>query len=870
MPLVVWLADIGESNRTRVGAKAANLALVSSLGLEVPAAFCLTTEAYELFVRENQLAEAVERARQQEGSAEQTGFLQSAFRQGRLPAKAHRELADAYRELGRGQGGEARVAVRSSATAEDLVEVSSAGQYVTLLNVRGLEQLETAVIECWTSLWSPQAAAYRRRQGLPSSAAMAVLVQEMVPAEAAGVAFSHGPGSGGHDVLIEAVRGLGEALVSGQVQPDRYTASRETGDEAAPLVPGRQGTRAVLSDAGGLAAVDVAEAERGQRVLSAEQVRGIARAVMKLEVHFGQAQDMEWAWAGDRLYVLQSRPITAREDSFFNTPLPEDDRVWTSGFLNERFPVPVSPLGWTLINELLERLAFREPLRYLGLAGAENLTLTRLYHGHPYVNLFVFQTLYKVFPDRLLPEDAYRYFPQGRTELRHDVGYPRSLVDPRFLWSMLRHFVPDPTSWSPWHNYRRWGRFAEEHARRHTALAQETTSLIGRDASAGELWEVIGRLQELNQELLALHRWTLTCTDVVYSLQRRLVRSWAKDVGALEASIVLVTGLPNRSAEMDRAVHHLAALDENSAAFKVEMDAFFQSYGHRSLYLDIYHPPLSARPEQVREWVSKVRAESTRAPVPGSALAEQMELLRSSIQQGWSGRLKWWTLRHLLSLTREYMPLREDQRYAWQKVLALQRELFLAIGARMVRAGALENLEQVFFLTKSEVAVWVKDGGHQEFARVAAGREHEFQRLTAEHQAAPQRSYPPFLRGNRPLVEHPGAAGTVLQGHGVSPGRGRGRVLILHSAAELSRVKAGDVLVAPGVDSAWTPVFGLLNGLVLEHGGQLSHAAVIAREYGLPAVAGIEGVASILRDGEPVLVDGTLGVVERAGAAEAT
>jgi len=95
-------------------------------------------------------------------------------------------------------------------------------------------------------------------------------------------------------------------------------------------------------------------------------------------------------------------------------------------------------------------------------------------------------------------------------------------------------------------------------------------------------------------------------------------------------------------------------------------------------------------------------------------------------------------------------------------------------------------------------------------------------------------------------------------------------VLILHSAAELGRVKAGDVLVAPGVDSAWTPVFGLLNGLVLEHGGQLSHAAVIAREYGLPAVAGIEGVASILRDGEPVLVDGTLGVVERAGAAEAT
>jgi pyruvate,water dikinase len=188
----------------------------------------------------------------------------------------------------------------------------------------------------------------------------------------------------------------------------------------------------------------------------------------------------------------------------------------------------------------------------------------------------------------------------------------------------------------------------------------------------------------------------------------------------------------------------------------------------------------------------------------------------------------------------------------------------------MAHAGALAETGHVFFLAKSEVAAWVQDGDHHEFVRTAGSRSREFQRLNAEHTAAPDRAYPAFLKGNQPLAEHPSQAGDRLQGHGVSPGLGRGRVVILHAAEELGRVKAGDVLVAPGVDSAWTPVFGLLSALVLEHGGQLSHAAVIAREYGLPAVAGIEGAASTLKDGEQVLVDGTLGVVERMEATKPT
>ena len=868
MPTVIWLSDVTESDRARVGAKAANLAQVLSLGLDVRRSFCLTTEAYALFIQENSLAEVVERTLAKQQGPEQAAILLAAFRQGHLPSEVRQELTCAYDELGLTR--EVSVAVRSSATAEDLVGTSSAGQYATLLNLRGLAQVEAAVIECWASLWSPQAIAYRREQHLPQHPSMAILVQEMVAAEAAGVAFSRGPRPWTDYVIVEATRGLGEALVSGQVQPDRYVVARDTGEEVAVPAPGRQTPQAGSVHSDGQAGGAVQDALPGQRVLSTEQVRAIARVAMRLEGHFGAPQDVEWAWSGGQLSVLQSRPITAGNDSFFDTDSPEDGEIWTSAFLNERFPVPVSPLGWTLINELLEPLAFRDPLRYLGLAEANSVPITRLYHGHPYVSLFVFQTLYKVFPNQLLPEDACRYFPQGRTELRHEVQYPRSLIDPRFLWSMLWHLLPHMAVWSPWHNYRRWDQFATEHSRCYAELAQEASALLARDALASDLWVLIDRLQMLNRELLTIHRWTLTCTDLVYSLQRRLVRAWAKDTAAMEASTALVTGLPNRSAEMDRALHRLASLKEDGSTFEAELAAFFDSYGHRSLYLDIYHPPLSAQPAQVREWVRRIRQEAARAPVTSTDTSQEQERLRKSVQRGMLGRLKWWMLRKVIALTQHYMPLREDQRYAWQKALALQRELFLGVGARMARAGALAHAGHVFFLLKSEVASWVHSGDHRMSSYIALTREREFQRLTAQHLADPERSYPPFLKGNRPLSEHSVGANAMLRGHGVSPGIGIGRVVVLHSAAELGRVQAGDVLVAPGVDSAWTPVFGLLSALVIEHGGQLSHAAVIAREYGLPAVAGIESAASTLKDGEQVLVDGSLGVVERMGGPRST
>ena len=860
-----------------MGGKVLNLAEVKRAGLPVPDGFCVTTSAYEDFVAAQGLGPAIRSVLSSpDQSVAAAERLRDGIRGGRMAAEVRAAVLTAYRQLAAGRGLACPVAVRSSALAEDLLTASFAGQQATLLNVRNEEQLLQAILECWASLWSAQAVLYRARQGVSEVPAMAVLVQEMVSAESAGVAFSRDPVSGEERVVIEVAWGQGEAVVSGSGVVDRYTVRRDTGQEVGPPVVGHKKSMRAMAGGGGLETVDVPAHKQTARVLTTEQVRQIGTAVLGLEGHFGCPQDMEWAWAGGQLYVLQARPITRREDSFFTTLVAQDDELWTAGFLNERFPSPVSPLGWTVVNKVLERFAFRDPLRYLGLRDADGLRITRLYRGHPYVNLFVFQTLYRVFPDWLLPEDAYRYFPSGKTELRRAVSYPRSLFDPRFLCSMVWHFLQQPALWSPWHNDRVWAAFVVEHERRSQSLEGEYEVLRATDSTVEPIWATIRRAQELNAELLAIHRWSLTCADLTYSLLRRLLRVWVKQEDAMALCTRLLAGLPNRSVEMDRALHLLARQDEGTAGFADALGAFLQQYGHRSFSLDIYHPSFADEPAQVLALVRQVRSEGSAPGDERVAMREEASrALQHAVGRGAWGWLKRGTLNHVLHLARRYLPLREGQRFYWQKTLALMRRLFLYLGERMVRAGALQEAGQVFFLTEAEVEAYVQGqaGGNDahrsetecSYAQLAVSRQRQFARLCRDSEIAPERAYPPFLRGNEPLPEKGEESAEQFQGHGVSPGLAQGRVVIVRSPAELSKIQRGDVLVAAGVDPGWTPVFGLLSALVLEHGGQLSHAAVVAREYGLPAVAGVQGISASLHDGDVVLVDGLNGWVSRIG-----
>jgi phosphohistidine swiveling domain-containing protein len=868
MRTIVWLGEIGPEDVEQVGRKALSLAEIAAAGFPVPSGFCITTAAYQEFIATNGLEPAIRsllalpQAQTQEGALR----VQQAIQAGRVAPDMRTTIANAYEELATARGLTGLpVAVRSSALAEDLPTASFAGQQATRLNVLDKGRLLQAILEVWASLWSPSAMVYRTRLGpahqLP---AIAVLVQSMIDAQAAGVAFSLHPVSGEEKVLVEAAFGLGETVVSGEGDVDRYAVNRENGGESEPPLIAHKARKRVMAAEGGLQKAEVPAEMRDARVLTAGQLRQVAGTVLALERHFGCPQDMEWAFAKGQLHILQSRPITTSARSFFTDIFPGDDHIWTSGFLNERFPLPVSPLGWSVIQELLEELAFRDPLRYLGLEGVEQLRITRLYRGHPYVNMFVFQTLYRVFPDSLLPEDAYRYFRDGKTELRHLVRYPRSLIDPRFLFSMATHFMQQPAVWSPWHNYSAWAAFTVRYEERIQQLEAEVQALEAGGVTTQRTWEATDKAQQLNAELLSLHRWSLTHADLTYTLLRRLVRAWTKEEDAVSLCSTLVTGLPNKSLEMDRALHDLAQLGDANA-FAEALDSFLIRYGHRSFHLDIYYPSFADDPAQVVDLVEHLRQEASGFEEGRAAARVQA---RGTIRQSLGGGLRGWLKRaifdHVLYLAQRYMPLREEQRFYWQRTLAIMRKLFLLLGRRMVEVGLLNADNQIFFLTHGEIQAYVRGRVPVgQYAVLANTRQQQFALLYQQFDAAPGWAYPPFLRGNRPLAGAHLGSGTQFKGRAVSPGLARGRVVVLFSPNEFSKVKAGDVLVTRSVDPGWTPVFGLLHALVMEHGGQLSHGAVVAREYGLPTVAGIPAVTRLLHDGDVVVVDGLNGVVAK-------
>jgi len=575
---------------------------------------------------------------------------------------------------------------------------------------------------------------------------------------------------------------------------------------------------------------------------------------------------------------MGSQATPQPEGDVFTEHIPGDNYLWTSGFLNERFPQPVSPLGWSLIRGLLEDLAFRDPLCYLGYSAAPRLPITKLWRGHPYINVTVFQILYRPFPDRLLPEDAARYFPGGDTRLRRQAPYPRTILDPRLWLSLLATFLGHPGDCSPWHQDRRWARFLARHEVAMSDLEPQVTALERGGADPGRCWQLIETGQALNRELLALHRWSLTHADLWYTLLRRLAAAWIDDEAG-ELCARLVAGAPNKSLEVAAALQHLADLARRAGLaphdlaaavaptsptgeFTTAFAAFLANYGHRSFSLDIVQAPFAADPAQVLPLVAGLLQGSNDFTETGAASASRFPpshpQTKTEVVTTQVGRWRWFIFRHLLRLARRYMPLREDQRFAWQRTLAAQRRLFLRIGRELAERGLLASPDDIFFATLAEVQLAVQ-GDNLFPGQALPARRAAWAALQREA------AYPRFLRGDTPLTEESAAAPAPLvgplRGRGVSPGLAQGPARLVAGPWEFARVQAGDVLVAATADPGWTPLFGRLAGLVLETGGLLSHAAVVAREYGLPAVMGVPDATRQLQDGQIVQVDGTVGLV---------
>lgn len=818
------LADFGAADLASAGGKGGNLGELVRHGFPVPPGFIITTAAYAALLAESGLGAELEGLMKAGDAGER---IRALFTEAQIPARVGADIAAAYAALGGGP-----VAVRSSATAEDLPGAAFAGQQDTFLNVVGEQAVIGAVVDCWASLWTDRAMAYRQRQGIdPREVSIAVVVQEMVPADIAGVLFSANPVTGERgEIVVDASPGLGEAVVSGRVTPEHYVLDG-TGKIRAFTAGSHEVDVRAMAGGGTQESLGVAGA---RPALGEEQLEELVRLALRAQEHFGRPQDMEWAIAGGRLYVLQARPMTAlppqplRLNPFQRLVGP----FYVEMFQERPYPLDVS--GWMQrgILAMLRRMA--------GSVGV----------AFPFV-------------EELLPEEdgvVVRLVPP--------VPHPtlRTLAAPISVARRVRRFNPA-----------RWTQDS-----RFTAYLQNVSRLTAQDPAPMSWQRVVGLAEDAFATMRGITELRISYLPGAFVPQLKL-RLMLMLLGKRHLGSALIAGAETRTSQANRALEELAdrvrSDDELAQAFtelapgellsRVQRDpdfnefharfqAFLAEYGHRETVSVVLSSSATwaDAPEVVLGLITSMMGDRRPATdQTGQALAElkRHPALRITAVS-----------RRVLSAVdaaKAGMAFREDSHFYATMVLPPLRRALAELGRRLCEAGVLADPADVHHLRFEELA-GMDDGG------VLPATERERYRGLVLARAAKRRELEgiPLLDPAALFAHRRPAPGTLVTGMPASRGQATGTVRIIRGPDEFGLLRSGEILVCPYTNPSWTPLFQRAAAVVVDAGGIASHAAIVAREYGIPAVMGTGSGTSALQDGQLVHVDGTRGQVAVAVA----
>jgi phosphohistidine swiveling domain-containing protein len=691
---------------------------------------------------------------------------------------------EAYRRL----GADVPVAVRSSASAEDGSEASFAGQFETVLKVRGEQELGAALTVCWESLSADRVEAYLKRRGIEGLAAgltMSVLVQRMVPARAAGVAFSADPLSGARDVVVvHAVRGLGDSLVSGEVTPDRYRVTAADEVQAEPVAP-------------------------EDSALADDEARQIAALVRRIAEAEGTPQDVEWAIDADGLWLLQARPMTALPpQASWESPIP--GAKWVRDLQAAEWATePLSPLGATTTFEAMA--VARE--RFRGWPPIPK----SFEPGHVLINGWLYMRLGGPI----------------RTVVANLAGYMVTLL----------------TVGLDGHRRvrRRWGpRLAE---------LDELTRAI-----PGEM-DVAGLRRHTDRLLNALGWWWIEV-----SFFASLVRVGQMLVGprpGLEDPGALFRGNDSLLLESERALRRAAADSQQLTGYLARFGPLVES-------ADPTHPTRAESPDAQRWLLAAARADREG---PDDRLvhrrAERAQAEKSlDAVKGPRG----FVVRRAIAAGQSHAAHTDDAVFHFQRVLALLRAAFLAQGNRLADAAVLAAAEDVFYLDWGEI--WTAVGDQRELVETRRAIRDGQKRLSPPPIIPPpgdpswatdqmMKMMPAEMRAQMMERGQQLRDGRrVVVGTPASPGVAKGIARVVAGPEDFGRFKPGDVLVAHATSPIWTPLLAIAAAAVTEVGGPFAHAAIVAREFGIPLVDGALDATKVIADGTPVVVNGSTGVVE--------
>jgi pyruvate,water dikinase len=858
-----YVLDFDEIDKTNVdiaGGKGAQLAELSRIeGIRVPAGFCVTTDAFQRIIADApSIDDRFHRlARLEPDDRAAIRVLSAEIRQIIERIAIPEDLADAITRSVVRFGERTAYAVRSSATAEDLPTASFAGQQDTYLNVVGPAAVLRHISRCWASLFTERAVTYRLRNGFDGSVQMAVVVQEMVFPQAAGILFTADPVTSNRKVVsIDAGFGLGEALVAGLVNPDVYKV--RDGDIVHKEIATKQrGVHA--SPDGGTRELVIEPERRRQPALSDAQAVRLARLGRRIEAHFGCPQDIEWCLADDEFQIVQSRPIT----TLFPIPAVADqeNHVYVSVGHQQMMTDPMKPLGLSIWQ-----LTTPGPLVEAG--GRLFVDLTHVL-GSPTLGPPLHQALGR--SDPLIGDALQNILDRGDFIPTSPDGAAGGVPTGP---------PPAPVETDP--------AIVAELIERSQALFAAMKRDIGTKSGTALLDFILADVRALKQFLLDPRSLQVigAAMEATWCLNDR-VREWLGERNAADALTQSAPG--NVTSEMGLALLDVADVirpHPEVVAFLEQVEdegyldelpllpggreardailAYLDKYGVRCIgEIDITRPRWSERPTTL---VPMILA-SIKNNEPGDVGEHRFEQGRQKAREKEAelltrlralpdGERKAEEAKALIDRVRTFVGYREYPKYHMvHRYFAYKRALLDEAG-RLVQAGVLGEKEDIFYLSLTELHHVV----HTNYAddQLIRRRKDAFRSYQALTPPRVLTSDGEVVAGTYGRDDVPEGA---LAGLPVSAGTVEGRARVVLDIADAD-LEAGDILVTTYTDPSWAPAFVVIKGLVTEVGGLMTHGAVVAREYGLPAVVGVENATSLIRDKQQIRVHGSDGYIE--------
>jgi phosphohistidine swiveling domain-containing protein len=900
-----WIRNLSELTNKDLplaGGKAANLGELIRGGLPVPSGFCITTGAYAEFVSRNELGEktggilaGIPRP-EPEPLESAAGKIRALFVNCRMPEEIAEEIRAAYRPLG--NPADAAVAVRSSATAEDLPDMSFAGQQETFLNVIGAEPLLEKVVECWASLWTARAIGYRMRNAVPAEGlALAVAVQQMIPSEVSGVLFTANPLSGSRrETVIDATFGLGEALVAGKVEPDHYVVRPAEGRILSKTL-GAKAFQIRGREGGGTESSRRDSAAR--QALSDDQILELARLGTRVRSLFPDPQDIEWALADGKFHIVQSRPIT----SLFPVPEGLADgklKVFFSFAAVQGMQDPMTPLG-------------RDSLKMI-VSAASKLFGVRTTAADQTVFYSAGERIWMNFTPILSNSIGRRIVPYVTAMVEPSIGQAleqikdepdlapgRAGISLSAFFRLARFILPLGS------NVLR--NLISPRARRESIVAGGERLLAEMEtrcaAITGDRYQRLDRVIRLLPDLAegnlpyTFLRFVsgvaagMSSWNALNMIAGKAMEDPAERAQVQDLILQVTRGMPyNPTTEMDLALWEMAKAirrdppsraavqggqagelarsyraGELPAPVLRAVERFLGIYGGRGFgEIDLGHTRWAEDPTHVFEMLINFLQIEDEDKAPDAVFArsaataeESVARLAAAVGKTRGGWIKARLVRFFAGRARQLMGARESPKFfAVRMMYIIHREL-IRLGREFAAAGELAREDDLFFLTIAELRA------------LAARERRDWRALIAERRRAYERELrrrqiPRLLLSDgrafyEGLAAMAGDSENRISGSPVSPGVAEGNVHVVLDPRR-ANLLPGEILVCPGTDPSWTPLFLSAGALVMETGGMMTHGSVVAREYGIPGVVGVHAATTRLKTGQRVRVDGSRGVVE--------